>query len=143
MQEGESRLLLTAPHEQLLRLLQGEPIALEPYFGLMPTPDTTEPMELPTLAAEPDWEEPVFEPIRLEESPFELTEPTEAPSPNTTAVSVSTDGAAEGSAASSTRRGRRRARRRRKNKAAHPTTAEPAAEMPIAAIQWRRPTEER
>ena len=135
LQEGESRLLLTAPHEQLLRLLHGEPIALEPYFHLMPTPEVAEPTE-PTLP-EPDWEEPVLRPIRLEESPFEPLEAVDILLPDAAVEPISADGAepAESpvpTAEKPARRSRRRARRRRKGKA--------ATETPTIVVQWRRPT---
>ncbi|MFN7162482.1 MAG: hypothetical protein ACK4NB_05425, partial [Fimbriimonadales bacterium] len=70
LQEGESRLLLVAPHEQMLRLMQGEPIELPPYFELVETPETPEPVaESAEPTPEADWEEPVLEPIALDESP--------------------------------------------------------------------------
>ena len=145
LQEGESRLLLTAPHEQLLRLLHGEPIALEPYFQLMPTPETPEPMEPPAPEAEPDWEEPVLEPIQLEESPFEpiAVEAIDELLPNAATAPIGSDGAPETAEAllASVKpedRGRRRARRRRKGRSART----PQTETPVIAIQWRRPSGE-
>jgi hypothetical protein len=143
LQEGESRLLLTAPHEQLLRLLNGEPIALEPYFQLTPTPETAEPAEPTTTEPETDWEEPVLEPIQLEESPFEPLEAIDALLPDAAVEPISADGAESTespapAAEKPARRSRRRARRRRKGKA----TAETPAETPVIAVQWRRPNEE-
>jgi hypothetical protein len=139
LQEGESRLLLTAPHEQLLRLLNGEPIALEPYFQLTPTPETAEPAEPTAPEAETDWEEPVLSPIRLEESPFEPLEAVDIFSPDAAVEPISADGAEPAqspvpAAQKPARRSRRRARRRRKGKA--------AAETPTIVVQWRRPTGE-
>lgn len=143
LQEGESRLLLTAPHEQLLKLLQGEPIELDPYFQLIETPAEPEPVdEAPAPVAEPDWEEPVLEPIALEESPFEPIEPdiiAEEPlaeEPTVTATSSSSD--------SSEPRARRRVRNHRRRKTARPAKQEsaPPAEKPIIAVQWRRTGEE-
>jgi hypothetical protein len=148
LQEGESRLLLTAPHEQLLRLLQGEPIALEPYFQLTPTPETAEPAEPPTPDAGTDWEEPVLEPIQLEESPFEPLEAIDALLPDAAIepIGADTTGTVESptSAEKPVRRARRRPRGRRRGKserAPQPETPTPA-ETPIIAVQWRRPGEE-
>jgi hypothetical protein len=143
LQEGESRLLLTAPHEQLLRLLNGEPVALEPYFQLTPTPETAEPAEPAAPEAETDWEEPVLEPIQLDESPFEPLEAVDILSPDAVLEPISADGAESvespaPAAEKPARRSRRRARRRRKGKA----TAETPAETPVIAVQWRRPNEE-
>ncbi|MCS7300194.1 MAG: hypothetical protein NZ556_01375 [Fimbriimonadales bacterium] len=147
LQEGESRLLLVAPHEQLLRLLQGEPIALEPYFQLIETPTAPEPAEPTEPAAEPDWEEPILEPITLDESPFEPIETAEA------LASVETgDGQASPAPsepvepAPKGRRSRRRARGRRgKSARTRPTETSPAsapADTPIVVVQWRRTSEE-
>jgi len=145
LQEGESRLLLTAPHEQLLRLLQGEPIVLEPYFQLVATPETPELTEPPAPEAEPDWEEPVLEPIQLEESPFEpiAVKALDELLPDAATAPISSDGAPEMAEASLApakpeSRSRRRARRRRKGK----STRTPQTEMPIIAVQWRRLSEE-
>jgi hypothetical protein len=145
LQEGESRLLLTAPHEQLLRLLQGEPIALEPYFQLVATPETPEPTEPPAPEAEPDWEEPVLEPIQLEESPFEpiTVEAINELLPDAATAPIGPDGAPETAEAplasvKPESRSRRRARRRRKGKSART----PQTETPVIAVQWRRPSEE-
>jgi hypothetical protein len=143
LQEGESRLLLTAPHEQLLRLLNGEPVALEPYFQLTPTPETAEPAEPAAPEPETDWEEPVLEPIQLDESPFEPLEAIDALLPDAAVEPISADGAESTespapAAEKPARRSRRRARRRRKGKA----TAEMPAETPVIAVQWRRPNEE-
>jgi hypothetical protein len=148
LQEGESRLLLTAPHEQLLRLLQGEPIALEPYFQLTPTPETAEPAEPPMPDAGTDWEEPVLEPIQLDESPFEPLEAIDALLPDAAIepIGADTTGTVESptSAEKPVRRARRRPRGRRRGKserAPQPETPTPA-ETPIIAVQWRRPNEE-
>jgi hypothetical protein len=143
LQEGESRLLLTAPHEQLLRLLNGEPVALEPDFQLTPTPETAEPAEPTAPEAETDWEEPALEPIQLDESPFEPLEAVDILSPDAVLEPISADGAelAESPAPAAekpARRSRRRARRRRKGKA----TPQTPAETPVIAVQWRRPNEE-
>ncbi len=143
LQEGESRLLLTAPHEQLLRLLQGEPITLEPYFQLIATPETPESTEPTAPEAESDWEEPVLEPIQLDESPFEPVEALDAlvlDSADDTVELVEPSTPAPRSA----RRARRRARGRRRGKSERTAQVDaPApAETPIIAIQWRRPGEE-
>jgi hypothetical protein len=145
LQEGESRLLLTAPHEQLLRLLQGEPIVIEPYFQLVATPETLEPTEPPAPEAEPDWEEPVLEPIQLEESPFEpiAVGAIDELLPDAAAAPTGPDGAPEAAEAplasvKPESRSRRRARRRRKGKSART----PQTETPVIAVQWRRPSEE-
>lgn len=143
LQEGESRLLLTAPHEQLLKLLQGEPIQLEPYFQLIETPTEPEtPQETPEPAAESDWEEPVLEPISLEDSPFEPIEPEALAGeeievePTTTVAGSDNDSAKP--------RVQRRGRNPRRNKTARPAkqASTPPAEIPIIAVQWRRTSED-
>ncbi len=137
LQEGESRLLLTAPHEQLLKLLQGEPISLEPYFQLIETPETPVAME-ETPAPEPDWEEPVLEPITLEESPFEPIEIESLAEAPLVEEPLAT------TAASDTPSGRPRARRRARNprRAKSKRTAKQEPDTPIIAVQWRRTQEE-
>ncbi|MFN4033859.1 MAG: hypothetical protein ACK4ME_09665 [Fimbriimonadales bacterium] len=136
LQEGESRLLLVAPHEQMLRFLQGEPIELPPYFELIETPEPT--LESAEPTPEPDWEEPVLEPIALEESPFE---PADLSKPPDETLEAQAEAAHE--TVSSTRRSRRRARGRR-GRNARAKTAETSAppETPIVAVQWRRANEE-
>jgi len=151
LQEGESRLLLTAPHEQLLHLLQGEPIALEPYFQLMATPETPEPTEPPAPEAEPDWEEPVLEPIQLEESPFEPIAAVDELLSDMAIAPIGADGAREPAESPSPAekparrsRSRRRTRGRRRGKSERTPPPEPptSGDVPIIAIQWRRPNEE-
>ncbi|MCX7925392.1 MAG: hypothetical protein N2554_06225, partial [Fimbriimonadales bacterium] len=145
LQEGESRLLLAAPHEQLLKLLQGEPIELEPYFQLIETPAEPEPAETPAPVPEPDWEEPVLEPIALEESPFE---PIEAETlSEETPMEESVAPVAPSDTPPPNPRSRKRARNNRRGKPARPTKQETApratpAETPIIAVQWRRTSEE-
>ncbi|GIV10916.1 MAG: hypothetical protein KatS3mg020_0407 [Fimbriimonadales bacterium] len=138
LQEGESRLLLVAPHELMLRLLQGEPIQLPPYFELTETPDVSEPVvesAAPTL--EPDWEEPVLEPIALEESPFEPVETHDVLAPEA-------EPASEPSGAE--RRNRRRTRGRRgkpaRAKSAQKSTPATTTDFPIIPVQWRRSSED-
>ncbi len=146
LQEGESRLLLTAPHEQLLRLLQGEPIELEPYFQLVETPATPETAEeTPAPAPESDWEEPVLEPITLEESPFE---PIEAELlSETTPIEEPVASAAPSDAPHAKSRARRRVRNNRRGKPARPAKQENASrpappDAPTIAVQWRRASED-
>ena len=145
LQEGESRLLLIAPHEQLLRLLQGEPIELEPYFQLVETPATPETVEeTPAPALEPDWEEPVLEPITLEESPFEPIEVELLP--EETPIEEPVASAAPSEAPPAKSRARRRVRNNRRGKPARSakqeTPSRPApADAPIIAVQWRRAPE--
>lgn len=133
LQEGESRLLLTVPHDQLLKLLQGEPIPLEPYFHLIETPAEQEPPgETPPPAAELDWEEPVLEPISLEDSPFEPVE-SDIIAEETLEVEPAATNTDNGSKEP---RARRRVRNPRRKKMARP------AEKPIIAVQWRRTSED-
>ncbi len=137
LQEGESRLLLVAPHEQMLRLMQGEPIELPPYFELVETPETPEPVaESAEPTPEPDWEEPVLEPIVLDESPFEAAD-LDAPPDEALEAEASRE------TVPSARRSRRRARGRRgKNARAKATETNAPPETPIVAVQWRRSNEE-
>lgn len=138
LQEGESRLLIAAPHEHLIRLLAGEPVPIESYFQLVETPE--EPL-VPSETAEPDWEEPVLEPIRLEESPFEPildAEAAESPSEATPEPQVVVSAASEPSASEPTPP--RPRRRGRNNRRAKPGRSAPPADAPIIAVQWRPPT---
>lgn len=142
LQAGESRLLLTAPHEQLLRLQGGEPIALEPYFQLTPTPEPAEPaLEPPSPEPETDWEEPVLEPIQIEESPFEPIEAFEAEPSDGVDKAVETLEPPP-TTEKPARRTRRRTRGGRRAKSERAQLQEATTETPIIAIQWRRPDEE-
>ncbi|OYT69309.1 MAG: hypothetical protein CFK48_08575, partial [Armatimonadetes bacterium CP1_7O] len=143
LQEGESRLLLTAPHEQLLKILQGEPIQFEPYFQLIETLTEQEtPQETPEPAAVSDWEEPVLEKISLEDSPFELIGPEALMEEGIEVEQTTTMVAPDND--SSKPRVQRRGRNPRRKKPAHAAkqASTPPADMPIIAVQWRRTSED-
>lgn len=136
LQEGESRLLLTAPHEQLMRLLQGETVPIEPYFRLTPTPEPSLVSQAGAVAPQPDGEESALEPIRLEESPFEpISDESVTPKP---APAVA-EAAVTAEPTVSDARGRRR---RRTHRRAQPTRSNQPPDTPIIAVQWRRASED-